>query len=156
MRLSISPPSRPRSIVASPRERLYQPIVVRAATLHQVDPALVMAVIFAESGYNPEAVSKTGAMGLMQLMPTTAQAMGVGNCFDPEHNIDGGVKYLKKLVNKYGGNVLLALAAYNAGSRKVWEYRGVPPYKSTRSYIRKVLKYYRRYQGFLARGVERI
>jgi len=129
------------------RSALLNPIINRAAAQYQVDPALVRAIIFAESGYNPAAVSKRGAIGLMQLMPGTAKAMGVEDCFDPEHNIYGGVKYFKKLFNQFNGDVKLALAAYNAGSRKVRQFNGVPPFKATEHYIQKVLKYYKIYKG---------
>jgi soluble lytic murein transglycosylase-like protein len=100
----------------------------------------------AESGYNPRAISKKGAKGLMQLMPGTAQALGVENIFNPEENISGGVRYFKQLVNKFG-DVKLALAAYNAGSKKVRHYQGVPPFKATRHYIKKVFKYYQSYKN---------
>jgi hypothetical protein len=128
------------------RSALFQPIINRAASRYEVDPALVRAIIFAESGYNPAAVSHRGAMGLMQLMPGTAKAMGVEDCFDPEHNIYGGVRYFRKLFNQFDGDVTLALAAYNAGSRKVREFNGVPPYRATRHYIEKVLHYYHIYK----------
>lgn len=128
------------------RSTLLSPVIKRAAAQYHVDPALVHAIIFAESGYNPTAVSKRGAMGLMQLMPGTAKAMGVKNCFDPEHNIYGGVKYFKKLFNQFDGDVKLALAAYNAGSRKVRQFNGVPPFRATENYIQKVLKYYKIYK----------
>jgi soluble lytic murein transglycosylase-like protein len=135
------------------RSAVFHPVINRAAALYQVDPALVQAIIFAESGYNPSAVSKRGAMGLMQLMPGTAKAMGVKDCFDPEHNIYGGVKYFKKLVNQFDGDVELALAAYNAGSRKVREFNGIPPYRATEHYIQKVLKYYNIYKSQQAEPV---
>jgi len=128
------------------RSKLLTPVIKRAAARYQVDPALVRAIIFAESGYNTNAVSKRGAMGLMQLMPGTAKAMGVENCFDPEHNIYGGVKYFKKLFNQFDGDVKLALAAYNAGSRKVRQFNGVPPFRETEHYVQKVLKYYQIYK----------
>ena len=118
----------------------YDPIIATAATRYQVDPAMVKAIILAESGYNPNAVSKTGARGLMQLMPATAKELGVKNSFNPDQNIHGGVKYFKKLLIRYRGNAELALAAYNAGPRKVKEYRGIPPFKATRYYIKKVLE----------------
>jgi len=136
-----------KETVSLRRSTLLSPIIRRAAAQYEVDPALVRAIIFAESGYNPYAVSKRGAMGLMQLMPSTAKAMGVEDCFDPEHNIDGGVKYFKKLVNQFDGDVKLALAAYNAGSRKVRQFNGVPPFRATERYIQKVLKYYQIYKG---------
>ncbi len=132
-----------RKINSFTRSRLFHPIIDRAAAQYQVDPALVRAIIFAESGYNPSAVSKRGAIGLMQLMPGTAKAMGVEDCFDPEYNIYGGVKYFKKLFNQFDGDVKLALAAYNAGSRNVREFNGVPPFRATEHYIQKVLKYYK-------------
>lgn len=119
-------------------EQLYYPIVVKISLKYEVDPLLVKAVIVAESGFNPKAVSRVGAQGLMQLMPRTAKELGVVDSFNPEHNIDGGVKYLKKLLDKYQGNVEIALAAYNAGCRNVRKYRGVPPYKETRKYVKKV------------------
>jgi len=127
-------------------ERLFQPIVLKAANRHKVDPAMVMAIIMAESSYNPKAISKKGAKGLMQLMPTTARSLGVKDSFNPEHNINAGVRYFKKLLNQFDGNVELALAAYNAGSRKVREHRGIPPFKATKYYVKKVIKYYRYYK----------
>ena len=127
-------------------ERLFQPIVLKAANRHKVEPAMVMAIIMAESSYNPKAISKKGAKGLMQLMPTTARSLGVKDIFNPEHNINAGVRYFKKLLNRFDGDVELALAAYNAGSRKVREHRGIPPFRATKYYIKKVIKYYRYYK----------
>jgi len=127
-------------------ERLFQPIVLKAANRYKVDPAMVMAIIMAESSYNPKAISKKGAKGLMQLMPTTARSLGVKDIFNPEHNINAGVRYFKKLLNQFDGDVELALAAYNAGSRKVREHRGIPPFGATKYYIKKVIKYYRHYK----------
>ena len=127
-------------------ESLFQPIILEACNRYQVDTALVKAVIMAESSYNPRAVSKKGAKGLMQLMPETADSLGVNDIFDPEQNINGGVKYLKQLLDKYDGDVHLALAAYNAGSKKVRKYRGVPPFKATRFYIKKIYRYYGYYK----------
>ena len=120
----------------------FDPLIFQAAKLHQVDPALIKAVIMAESGYNPKALSKKGARGLMQLMPRTAKWLGVVDSFNPEHNINGGVRYLKQLLKQFDGDVELALAAYNAGSRNVRQYNGVPPFKATKFYITKVFKYY--------------
>ena len=127
-------------------ERLYHLIILQVAGRHQVDPALVKAIIMAESGYNPRAISKKGAKGLMQLMPGTAQALGVENIFNPEENISGGVRYFKQLMNKFG-DVKLALAAYNAGSKKVRHYQGIPPFKATQYYIKKVFMYYQSYMN---------
>ncbi|MFO7560467.1 MAG: lytic transglycosylase domain-containing protein [Desulfobacterales bacterium] len=138
------------------KSRKFEPIINQVAGRYGVDPDLVRAVIMAESSYNPLAVSNKGAMGLMQLMPNTARAMGVEDCFNPEHNIDGGVRYLKKLLNRYNGDIELALAAYNAGSRKVMEYQGVPPFKTTRLYIKKVNDYFQFYKKHLGTGVNRV
>jgi soluble lytic murein transglycosylase-like protein len=126
---------------AEPEDSPFHQLILQAADRHDVDPALVKAVILAESNYNPRAISRRGAKGLMQLMPATAKALGVKDLFDPESNINGGVKYLRKLLDRFGGDVELALAAYNAGSRYVRKYRGVPPFRATRFYIRKVMKY---------------
>ena len=119
-----------------------QEMVKTAAQKHGVDDRLVMALIKQESNYNTAAVSKAGAMGLMQLMPATAQSLGVSNPFSPQQNIEGGVKHLKTLLEKYNGNLILALAAYNAGSGSVEKYGGVPPYKETQNYVKKVLENY--------------
>lgn len=130
-------------------ERHFQPMVMKAANRHKVDPAMVMAIIMAESSYNPKAISKKGAKGLMQLMPTTARSLGVKDSFNPEHNINAGVRYYKKLLNQFDGDVKLALAAYNAGSRKVREHRGIPPYGATKFYVKKVIKYYKYYKTLI-------
>ena len=144
--LPAKPDQIPPVISWNSAEHLFQPIVLKAANRHKVEPAMVMAIIMAESSYNPKAISKKGAKGLMQLMPTTARSLGVKDSFNPEHNINAGVRYFKKLLNQFDGDVELALAAYNAGSRKVREHRGIPPFRATRYYIKKVIKYYRYYK----------
>jgi Transglycosylase SLT domain len=113
-------------------------IVRDAAVRHQVDPALVKAVISTESGWNPQAVSRKGAVGLMQLIPGTAQRFGVGNPFDPAQNVEGGTTYLKSLLDRYNGDLDKTLAAYNAGEHAVDANRGVPPYWETQRYVQKV------------------
>ena len=127
-------------------DQRFQPIILQAAIRFQVDPALVKAIIMAESSYDPRAVSNVGAKGLMQLMPATAEQLGVKDSFNPKHNINAGVGYFKKLLNRFDGDVKLALAAYNAGTRKVRQYQGVPPFKATRYYIKKVFEYYQIYK----------
>jgi hypothetical protein len=141
---------RSSSIGRKKAERLLHPIVVKTASRHRVDPALVKAIIMAESGYNARAISKRGAKGLMQLMPATARALGVEDAFNPKQNISGGVRYFKKLFTQFDGDVELALAAYNAGSRNVRHYQGIPPFKATRYYIKKVFKYYEIYKDQMA------
>lgn len=125
----------------------FEPIVKSLAAEYGVDKNLVKAVIHAESGYNPNAVSAKGAQGLMQLMPKTAQGLKVTNSFDPKDNIRGGVRYLRFLLDTFKGDVTLALAAYNAGLSRVNQYGGVPPFEETRNYISRVLSYQKSYQS---------
>lgn len=116
-------------------------IFERAAAKYNISIDLLKAVAKAESNFNPNAVSKAGAQGVMQLMPATAKELGVVNSFDPEQNIMGGAKYLSGLLKKYDGDVKLSLAAYNAGSGNVRKYGGIPPFKETQNYVVKVMKY---------------
>jgi soluble lytic murein transglycosylase-like protein len=119
----------------------YHGIISAISIRHNVDPTLIKAIIMAESSYNPNAISKKGAKGLMQLMPQTAKALGVEDSFDPVENIKAGVRYFERLQNNFNGDTSLSLAAYHAGISRVRKYNGVPPFKSTRKYIKKVLSY---------------
>jgi hypothetical protein len=135
-------------------EQLFHPIINKTAIRHQIDPALVKAIIMAESGFNSRAISKNGAIGLMQLMPETAQDLNVEDIFNSKQNIDGGIRYFKQLVKQFNGDLKLALAAYNAGSKAVRHYRGVPPFKETQDYIKKVFEYYQVYKNQIKEEVD--
>lgn len=132
--------------VKVPTERDYDHLILEVAAQHDVEPGLVKAVIAAESNFKPHAVSRVGAQGLMQLMPATAAHLGVERPFGVVENIDGGVRYLRAMLDRFG-DVARALAAYNAGPGAVDRYRGIPPYPETRAYIKRVLEYHRRYQA---------
>ncbi|MDO8520474.1 MAG: lytic transglycosylase domain-containing protein [Deltaproteobacteria bacterium] len=133
----VSPPSRKTG-----KFQTYKDLIERASARHGVDPNLVAAVVMQESRFNPKAVSHAGARGLMQLMPGTARNMGVKNSFNPEQNIEGGTKYLRQMLDKFDGNVPLALAAYNAGPGNVTKYGNkIPPFAETRNYVKTVTRY---------------
>ena len=124
-------------------ERELEPVIRRHSSQHQLHPALIRAVIKAESNFDPRAVSRAGAIGLMQLMPQTAVRLDVRDMYDPDDNVGGGAKYLRQLLDRFHGNLPLALAAYNAGENAVDRYQALPPFDETRQYVRKVLRYYR-------------
>lgn len=150
-------PAKPRTTIYMPGELTFmgenrpavsidrdgvEKLVREAAERHQVDPALVRAVIETESNWNPGAVSRKGALGLMQLIPTTAQRFGVNDVFSPKQNVEAGVSYLKTLLERYNGNLDLALAAYNAGEGAVDRAHGVPSYRETKNYVQRVQEAY--------------
>jgi len=120
----------------------YDRVIHAAAGRHDVDAELILAIIMAESQLNPRAKSKKGARGLMQIMPVTADALDVANIYNPEENINAGTRHFRWLLDRFDGDVQLALAAYNAGEQNVLRYNGIPPYPETRAYIARVLNYY--------------
>ena len=134
-------PEEPRTSVST-----YNQWIRAACRKHSMDPALVMAVIHAESQFDPLAVSPKGAVGLMQLSPIVTRELGINDPFNPQLNINGGVRYLKGLLNIFDGDQELALAAYNAGTSQVYRHNGVPPFKDTQKYIKLVLRYLTIYQ----------
>jgi soluble lytic murein transglycosylase len=138
------------SAVSRKDGRRFDPLIRDAAAAAGVPPAIVKAVIHAESAFDTRAISRAGAMGLMQLMPGTAREVGVLDPFRAEENVHGGARYLRHLHDRYG-SWTFTLAAYNAGPTAVDRHRGVPPYAETQAYVRRVLSYYRRYHGDFSR-----
>ena len=128
--------------VVNPTKKQILDIISKVSQKYGVDEKLVQAVIRQESGFNPKARSHCGAMGLMQLMPATAKGLGVKDAYNPVQNVEGGVKHLKGLLARYNGNLVLALAAYNAGGGNVDKYGGVPPFKETQNYVKSILANY--------------
>jgi soluble lytic murein transglycosylase-like protein len=148
-RLVLAAPAEPREMgraagVTLERFAAYTRLIQGAAQSNGLEPALVAAVILAESGGDPRAQSKRGARGLMQLMPATARQYGVSNVFDPEENIRGGSRYLRDLVERYQNDLQLVLAAYNAGPEAVDQHGGIPPFRETLEYVPRVLQIYHR------------
>lgn len=145
-------PGSARGVAVPPQERdparftRYDEWIRQAAALYQIPVELVRAVIKVESDYDPRAISVSGARGLMQLMPPTAERLQVRDIDDPRENIFGGVRYLRILANTFNGDLELTVAAYNAGEDAVMRYGGIPPYQQTRDYVVKVVQFYRRYR----------
>jgi soluble lytic murein transglycosylase-like protein len=142
---AVSQPAAPQPAVKvpAPAPDLNQ-VVNSASAAYHLDPDLVNSVIHAESGFNSHAVSRKGARGLMQLMPDTASKLGVANAFDPQANVGGGSRYLRELLERYNFDLIKALAAYNAGPKRVEQYKGVPPYSETRAYVARIVREYNR------------
>jgi hypothetical protein len=132
------------TVVGQPTARELTQLLARAGAQHNIDADLLASLVHAESGGHAQAVSRTGARGLMQLMPQTASALGVKNSFVPDQNVEGGTKYLDQLLTRYKDNIALALAAYNAGPGAVDRYHGVPPYRETRAYVAHVIREFNR------------
>ena len=122
-------------------------LIEKYAAKNNLDPDFIKAVVKQESGFKPDAKSKCGAMGLMQLMPQTAKGLGVVDAFDPEQNIEGGVKYLKSMLNRFNNDPKLALAAYNAGPGAVQKYGDIPPYRETQNYVKNIMSSYEALKG---------
>ena len=143
------------AVVGSTAGATFEELIRLASGRHSVDADLIRAVIKAESDFNSNARSNKGAMGLMQLMPDTARLHNVGDAYDPNENVDGGVRHLKMLLERYQGDVTLSLAAYNAGSGAVEKHGGIPPFAETREYVRRVLRFYDSYRGGAQQSLHR-
>lgn len=145
---SVSRQPQPQSQLDSPSpdSTIYDSLIAQLSKRYGVDFHLIKAIIRAESGFNPYAISRKGARGLMQLMPETAQRMNVSNIFDPKDNIEGGIRYLKYLFSLFNNDLRLSLAAYNAGENIVSQFGSIPPYRETKDYVKKVLAFYQSYK----------
>jgi soluble lytic murein transglycosylase-like protein len=140
-----APPAPPPAAPPVPPPALdLNQVVNSASAAYHLDPDLVNSVIHAESGFNSHAISRKGAQGLMQLMPDTASKLGVANAFDPRANVTGGSRYLRELLERYNFDLIKALAAYNAGPKRVEQFNGVPPYSETRAYVSRIVREYNR------------
>lgn len=142
---------RRRRRLSADRYTRYDAHIRHAAALYHIPEALIRAMIHVESDYDPGAVSRVGARGLMQLMPRTGRGMGVTDPFDPRQNIFGGVRFLRVLANRFSGDLVLTIAAYHAGAGAVGKYKGIPPYRTTQRYVRMVLRKYYGYRRMLAK-----
>src|SRR5438067_6173930 len=132
------------SFAQAPKPQSLNEVINTISDRHHLDPDLINSVIHAESGFNPHALSPKGARGLMQLMPQTASQLGISNSFDPSANVEGGTRYLSELLQRYNFDLIKALAAYNAGPRRVEQYRGVPPYYERRAYVARIVRDFNR------------
>lgn len=141
-----------RTVRAKRRMRLWSYFIYHQAQKHGIDDSLVKAVIYTESYFNPNATSHKGASGLMQLMPATAEKYGITDLYNPQQNIIGGIKHLRYLMTLFPDNIKYVLAAYNAGENAVNKYNGIPPYRETQGYVKKVLKHFKRYQLLASRS----
>jgi soluble lytic murein transglycosylase-like protein len=139
-----APPDPQETVTAPPKSMDLKAIIAEVSAKNKLDADFIASVIAAESANNPHAVSSKGAQGLMQLMPGTASQLGVKDSFDPAANVDGGVRYLMQLLEMYNYDVAKALAAYNAGPKRVQQYKGVPPYRETHAYVARIIKDYNR------------
>jgi membrane-bound lytic murein transglycosylase MltF len=134
----------PANVAVPGQSQSLDEVINSIGDRHHIDPDLINSVIHAESGFKPHAVSRKGAQGLMQLMPKTASKLGVSNVFDPKANVEGGTRYLRELLERYNFDLVKALAAYNAGPHRVEQYRGVPPYYETRTYVANIIRDFNR------------
>ncbi len=140
-----------RKAIKKYSKRELRSLIHRFANQYKIEPALIEAVVKAESEYDSMAVSKKGARGLMQLMPATAKSLGVSDVHDPQENLKGGIQYLHRLLDRYQGNIDLAVAAYNAGEKSIERHKGIPPFPETIDYVMKVRKYYNHFAELASR-----